>query len=202
MPAPPPAAPSVVAPASEARREEVAYATLESPVGELLVAATDHGVVRVAYVIDGPEGVLDDLADRVSPVVVERPHGLRQIRDELAEYFAGRRRRFDVPLDRRLLTGFRRALLEATATIPYGEVATYGEVARLAGRPGAARAAGGALGSNPLAIVIPCHRVVAGAGLGGYGPGVERKRVLLELEGALAPRLAPGGWAGGAHDSP
>ena len=125
-----------------------------------------------------------------SPRGSPRPGDLSPIRRQLDEYFAGTRRRFDAPLDPRLMTGFRRRVLEATAANPYGEVATYGEMARIAGRPGAARAAGGALGANPLAIVIPCHRVVlASAGLGGYGPGLDRKRHLLELEGALAPSL-------------
>jgi methylated-DNA-[protein]-cysteine S-methyltransferase len=177
--------------------DDVAYAVIDSPVGELLVAQTDAGVVRVAYLLDGPEPVLEELVDRVSPHLVDRPDALDGIRRELEEYFAGARRRFEARLDRRLTTGFRRSVLAATAEIPYGELATYGEVARLAGRPGAARAAGGALGSNPIAIVIPCHRVVSSTGLGGYGPGPERKRFLLELEGALPPALALGA-AGGA----
>jgi methylated-DNA-[protein]-cysteine S-methyltransferase len=166
---------------------EVEYALLYSPVGALLLAATPAGLVRLAYAVDGPGPVLAELAERVSPRLV--PGRLDRFRRELDDYFAGRRRRFELPLDRRLTSGWRRELLAATESIPYGEVATYGEVARLAGRPGAARAAGGALGANPLAIVIPCHRVVAAGGLGGYGPGVERKRLLLELEGALAPTL-------------
>ena len=171
------------------RALEVGFAVVDSPVGTLLLAATDAGLVRLAYVVDRPEPVLAELADRVSPRLVAR--ALNRFRRELDDYFAGRRQRFEIPLDRQLTSGWRRRLLAATESIPYGEVATYGEVARLAGRPGAARAAGGALGANPLAIVIPCHRVVAAAGLGGYGPGVERKRLLLELEGALAPPLGP-----------
>ncbi len=178
------------------RTDDVAYAVIDSPVGELLVARTTAGVVRVAYLYDGPEPVLEELVDRVSPRLVERPQALAGIRRQLEEYFAGARRRFDARLDRRLTTGFRAGVLAATAEIPYGEVATYGEVARLAGRPGAARAAGGALGSNPIAIVIPCHRVVSRTGLGGYGPGPARKRFLLELEGALPPALALGGHGG------
>ena len=166
---------------------EVEYALVDSPVGALLLAATPAGLVRLAYALDGPQAALAELADQVSPRLVEGR--LDRFRRELDDYFAGRRRRFELPLDRRLTSGWRRELLAATESIPYGEVATYGEVARLAGRPGAARAAGGALAGNPLPIVIPCHRIVAAGGLGGYGPGVERKRLLLELEGALAPPL-------------
>ncbi len=170
--------------------EEVAYTVSDSPVGALLLAATGDGLVRLAYLTGAdPRPVLWELGDLLSPRLVERPRHLDAVRRELDEYFAGRRRRFEAPLDRRLITGFRRSVLEATAAIPYGEVATYAEVARAAGRPAAARAAGGALGANPLAIVIPCHRVVASSGLGGYGPGLAHKRRLLELEGALPPPL-------------
>jgi methylated-DNA-[protein]-cysteine S-methyltransferase len=172
---------------------EISYAVIDSPVGALLLAATDAGLLRVAYLSAGPEPVLEELIDRVSPRVADRPAALSGIRRELDEYFAGTRRRFDALLDPRLVTGFRRSVLEATAKIPYGEVATYGEMARMAGRPGAARAAGGALGANPIAIVIPCHRVLSSVGLGGYGPGLDRKRYLLELEGALDPPLALAG---------
>jgi methylated-DNA-[protein]-cysteine S-methyltransferase len=158
---------------------------MDTPVGELLLAATGAGLVRLAFADRGAEPVLAELVDRLGA----RPAAgrLDRFRRELEEYFAGRRRRFEIPLDRRLIAGFRARLLEATSSIPYGEVATYGEVARLAGRPGAARAAGGALAANPLAIVVPCHRVVAAGGIGGYGPGLEVKRTLLALEGALPP---------------
>jgi methylated-DNA-[protein]-cysteine S-methyltransferase len=171
---------------------------IESPLGDLLLAATDRGLLRLAYLYDGPEPVLGELADRVSPRLTASPARLAAAARELGEYFAGRRRRFEVRLDRRLLTGFGGSVLDATAAIPYGEVATYGEVARSAGRPGAARAAGGALGANPITIVIPCHRVVpAAGGLGGYGGRPERKRFLLELEGAVSPRLGSGGSLAG-----
>jgi methylated-DNA-[protein]-cysteine S-methyltransferase len=169
---------------------DVAFAVIDSPLGDLLLAATDHGLVRLAYVPDGPEPVLADLVDQVSPRLARRPARVAAAARELDEYFSGQRRRFDIRLDWRLTAGFGRAVLEATATIPYGEVGTYGEVARGAGSPGAARAAGGALGANPIAIVIPCHRVVrSGGALGGYGGRPERKRYLLELEGALPAGL-------------
>jgi methylated-DNA-[protein]-cysteine S-methyltransferase len=182
--------PPAVLPATSDRTgagPEVGYALMDSPVGELLLAATGAGLVRLAYLRSGPEPVLAELVDRLGA----RPAAgrLDRFRRELEEYFAGRRRRFEIPLDWRLTAGMRRRLLEATASIPFGKVATYGEVARLAGRPGAARAAGGAVAANPLAIVIPCHRVVAAGGLGGYGPGLEPKRTLLELEGVLPPAL-------------
>jgi methylated-DNA-[protein]-cysteine S-methyltransferase len=169
---------------------DVAFAVVASPLGDLLLAATDRGLVRLAYVPDGPEPVLADLVDRLSPRLARRPEQLAPTARQLDEYFSGSRTRFDVGLDWRLAAGFGRAVLEATATIPYGEVGTYGEVALQAGSPGAARAAGGALGANPLAIVIPCHRVVrSGGALGGYGGRPERKRFLLELEGALPAGL-------------
>jgi methylated-DNA-[protein]-cysteine S-methyltransferase len=176
-------------------RGEIAYAVIDSPLGRLLLAATDRGLVRLAYVPEGPDPVLWDLVERISPRVRERPGRLEGVRRELDAYFAGRRTAFETPLDTRLVAGFRRDVLAATAAIPYGELGTYGEVARAAGRPGGARAAGGALGANPLAVVIPCHRVVrTGGALGGYGAGLWRKRFLLELEGALPPTLgsAPG----------
>jgi methylated-DNA-[protein]-cysteine S-methyltransferase len=111
------------------------------------------------------------------------------VRRELDEYFAGRRRRFEVTLDWSLITPFARRVLRMTAAIPYGGHLSYAEVAAEAGSPRGARAAGNALGSNPIPIVIPCHRVLhSGGGLGGYGGGLERKRYLLELEGARAPR--------------
>jgi methylated-DNA-[protein]-cysteine S-methyltransferase len=163
---------------------DVAYATLDSPVGSLLLAATPAGLVRIAYV-DGSDqdAVLEDLAVRVSPRVLAAPRMLDEPRRELDQYFAGRRRTFEVALDWQLMRGFARRVLEATARIPYGSASTYKEVAAEAGSPRGSRAAGNALGANPLPIVVPCHRVLhTGGGLGGYTGGLERKRTLLAVE--------------------
>ena len=166
---------------------DVAYTTLETPVGEVLAAATPRGVVRISYTDwFAPDATLEDLARRVSPRVLEAPERLEELRRELGEYFEGRRSRFDVKLDRALLGPFARKVLGRTAKIPYGRVSTYAEVAAAAGSPRASRAAGNALARNPIPIVIPCHRVLrSGGGLGGYAGGLDRKTRLLELEGAL-----------------
>lgn len=165
---------------------DVAYATLDSPVGPLLAAATPRGLVRVTFPTPRVEEVLTELAEQLSPRLLESPQRLDEVRRELEEYFEGRRRRFELALDWRLSRGFYRDVLRATARVPYGQTATYGEVAARAGRPRAHRAAGSALGSNPIPLVVPCHRVVrAGGALGGYGGGVEVKEYLLRLEGAL-----------------
>jgi methylated-DNA-[protein]-cysteine S-methyltransferase len=163
---------------------DVATATADSPLGTLVVAATGRGLVRIAF---PGEDVLDDLARRVSPRVLEAPARLDPVRRQLDEYFAGRRRHFELPLDWRLTTRFGRRVLEAAVRIEPGDVATYGEVAVRIGHPRAARAVGNALAGNPIPVVVPCHRVVpAGGGVGGYGGGPERKARLLALEGARA----------------
>jgi methylated-DNA-[protein]-cysteine S-methyltransferase len=179
--------PSIVDAASAAGLLDVAYARLDSPVGTLVLASTPHGLARLAYVDEGQEdAVLHDIATRLSPRMLSAPHRLDEPRRELDEYFAGRRRAFDITLDLRLLSDFTRRVLAATAKIPYGEVATYKQVASAAGSPRGFRAAGNALGSNPLPIVLPCHRVLhSGGGLGGYTGGLARKRVLLTIEGRL-----------------
>lgn len=172
-------------PAAAAGLLDVAYATLDSPVGTLLLASTSRGLVRLAY-LDGPneDAILQDLATRISPRVLAAPRQLDLPRRELDDYFAGRRRTFDLPLDWRLSRGFGRRVLEATARIPFGGLSTYKRVAAEAGSPRGFRAAGNALGANPLPIVVPCHRVLhADGGLGGYTGGIERKRVLLGVEG-------------------
>jgi methylated-DNA-[protein]-cysteine S-methyltransferase len=182
-------APSIDVAADAAGLIDVAYATFDSPVGPLLLAATTTGLVKIAY-LDwrGLESVLEDLAVRVSPRILETPRRLDQGRRELEQYFAGRRTGFELPLDWRLTRGFGRRVLGATARIPYGTVTTYKQVAAEAGSPRGSRAAGNALGSNPLPIVVPCHRVVhAGGGLGGYTGGLERKRWLLGVEGCPGP---------------
>jgi methylated-DNA-[protein]-cysteine S-methyltransferase len=164
---------------------DVAYATLDSPVGTLLVAVTPRGLVRLAYLDAGEEeaSVLEQLATTVSPRVLAAPRKLDEPRRELDQYFAGRRRQFELPLDWQLTRGFGRRVLEATARIPYGATATYKQVATEAGNARAYRAAGNALGSNPIPIIVPCHRILhSGGGLGGYTGGLERKRVLLGVE--------------------
>jgi methylated-DNA-[protein]-cysteine S-methyltransferase len=176
------AAMSAVAAADRAGLIDVAVSMVESPVGDLLVAVTPQGLVRLAF---DPERVLDDLAERISPRVVVAPARLDQVRRELDEYFTGRRRAFDIAVDWSLTSGFRRRVLEETARIPTGEVTTYGALAAQVGKPSAARAVGNAVGANPVAIVVPCHRVLpAGGGVGNYGGGPEIKAFLLELEHA------------------
>jgi methylated-DNA-[protein]-cysteine S-methyltransferase len=176
-----------VAEGAEAERLlDVAYARYDSPIGELLLAATPRGLVRVGFPTEDPDATLAQLAARVSPRVLESPARLDSARRELDEYFAGRRRAFELPLDWQLTRGFRRRVLEATARIPFGETSTYTAMAGAAGSPRAHRAAGSALGSNPLPVVVPCHRVLRiGGALGGYGGGLEVKQTLLRLEGAL-----------------
>jgi methylated-DNA-[protein]-cysteine S-methyltransferase len=168
--------------AAEAGLLDVAYARVDSPLGSLLVASTPRGLVRLSYWDE--EEVLDELAEQVSPRILEAPAELDDVRRELDEYFEGRRRRFDTDVDWTLTRGFFRRVLKATARIPFGSVSSYRDVAAKAGNARAMRAAGNALGSNPIPIVVPCHRVVrTGGALGGYTGGLERKRFLLELEG-------------------
>jgi methylated-DNA-[protein]-cysteine S-methyltransferase len=171
--------------AAEARAD-VAYARVDSPGGTLVVAATPKGLVTIAYedFRGGLDPVLERLARRLSPRILEQPARLDAVRRELDEYFAGRRQAFDVPIDWALYTPFGRRVLQATARIPFGATATYGQVAAQAGNPKASRAAGRALGANAIPIVVPCHRVIgAGGRLTGYTGGVHRKEALLRLEG-------------------
>ncbi len=163
---------------------DVAYADLDSPMGPLSVFVTPRGLVRLAYGVADDE--LDDLAERLSPRILAAPERTDAVRRELEAYFAGERHGFDVPVDWSLVRGFAGAVLQATARIPFGSVSSYRAVAADAGSPNAYRAAGNALGSNPVPIVVPCHRVLhAGGGLGGYTGGLDRKRFLLHLEGVL-----------------
>ena len=171
---------------------DVAYAGVDSPFGELLVARTDRGVVRVALPTDRGrqrprDEVLEELAARVSPRILESPKRLDEERRELEDYFEGRRHEFDVPVDWSLTSpGFRSRALHAVARIPYGNVKTYAEIAKSAGNPRAFRAAGTACGHNPIPLIVPCHRVVpSSGGIGNYGGGPEMKRALLDFEGAL-----------------
>ena len=179
------AARRLVGEADAAGLMDVAYAETDSPFGKLLVASTRRGLVQLAYPNQDRDDVLGDLGVRVSPRVVESPAKLDHVRRQLDEYFANERQAFDLDLDFALTQGFFRKVLRATAKIPYGQVSTYRLVATRAGSPGASRAAGNALGSNPIPIVVPCHRVIhSTGGLGGYTGGLDRKVFLLELEGA------------------
>ncbi|WP_205697615.1 methylated-DNA--[protein]-cysteine S-methyltransferase [Conexibacter sp. SYSU D00693] len=190
--APPPFDPEAAAAAAErfaaAAEPDVAYALHDTPVGRVVLAATRRGLVRVAYedFNGGEDEVVDDLARRVSPRVLRAPARLDEVRRELDEFFAGERRAFDVALDWSLVQGFGRKVLQATARIPFGETGSYASVAAGAGSPKAVRAAGTALGRNPMPIVVPCHRVLrSGGALGGYTGGVQRKVTLLTVEGVL-----------------
>ncbi len=174
--------------ASAAERDgllDVAYRTVDTPVGTLLLAATDAGLVRVAYQREGFDGVLETLAARLSPRILEAPRRLDTIAAELEEYFAGRRRAFDVPLDFALSSGFRQAVQRSLPRIDYGHTRSYKDVAQLVGNPGAVRAVGTACATNPLPVVVPCHRVLRADGsLGGYIGGADAKSALLALERA------------------
>jgi methylated-DNA-[protein]-cysteine S-methyltransferase len=166
---------------------DLAYAVVASPLGDLLLVSGRRGLVRLRY-LDGPaEQALEGLAHSHSPRIVASRAALEPWERELDEYFAGRRERFESPLDWEQMAPFQRRVLRATAAIPYGATSTYTGVAALAGSPHGQRAAGNALGANPLAIVVPCHRVLrSGGGFGGYTGGVHRKHFLLELEGVTA----------------
>jgi methylated-DNA-[protein]-cysteine S-methyltransferase len=162
---------------------DVAYAPVDSPLGPLVVAATPDGIVRLAFDNEPRDAVLGELAARVSPRVLEAPARLDAVRRQLDEYFHGARTAFELPLDWSLTAGFRRQVLDATATIPYGRTGTYTSVATVAGSPRAVRAAGTALATNPIPIIVPCHRVLRADGaLGGYRGGPDRKEQLLRLE--------------------
>ena len=184
--------PEIAPAATAAGLVDVAYAVHDSPAGRLLLAATPRGLVRVAY-LDGSEQeqVLEHLARRVSPRVLHAPRRLDEDRRQLEEYFNSNRKIFELSIDWQLCAGFGRRVLDATARIPFGALSTYKQVATEAGSPRASRAAGNALGANPMPIVVPCHRVVhSTGGLGGYTGGLERKRLLLGVEGHEVPALA------------
>jgi methylated-DNA-[protein]-cysteine S-methyltransferase len=163
---------------------DVAYSEMDSPFGRLLVAVTKRGLVDIEYPNHDFDQALQRLATKVSPRVMESARATERVRRQLDEYFDHRRRSFTVPVDLSLVHGFTRKILEQTARIPFGSLWTYREVATRAGNPLAVRAAGNALASNPIPIVVPCHRVVrTGGSLGGYTGGIERKVKLLRLEG-------------------
>jgi methylated-DNA-[protein]-cysteine S-methyltransferase len=164
---------------------DVAYRTLDTPVGALLLAATPKGLLRVAFAREGHDHVLERLADQVSPRILRAPDRLDAVAREIDEYFARRRQTFDVPLDLRLAHGFRRTVLSRLRTIGYGRTASYAAVAEATGHPRAVRAVGTACATNPLPVVVPCHRVVRSDGsLGGYLGGLQAKKALLALEAA------------------
>jgi methylated-DNA-[protein]-cysteine S-methyltransferase len=164
---------------------DVAYRTVDTPVGPLLLAATTDGLVRVAYECEDFDRVLDVLANRVSPRVLRAPKRLDDAATEIEEYFAGRRTGFDLPLDYALSSGFRQLVQRHLPHIAYGHTQTYKDVAAIVGNPKAVRAVGSACATNPLPVVVPCHRVLRTDGtLGGYIGGLAAKTALLTLEGA------------------
>jgi len=166
---------------------DVAHGSYDSPLGPLTVFVTARGLVRLSYPGEGLDRQLDELAAVISPRVLAAPERTDEVRRQLDAYFGGTRHDFDVPIDWRLVRGFAGDVLRATARIPFGAVSSYREIATEAGSPNAYRAAGNALSSNPIPIVVPCHRVLhAGGGLGGYTGGLDRKRFLLRLEGIAA----------------
>ena len=163
---------------------DAAYDIVDSPVGPLLVAASERGLLRVSFDPD-PERELELLGRLAGPRVLRAPRAVDNVRRELDEYFEQRRDTFDLTLDLRDLTPFSVRVLAELALVPYGRTSTYGELAARAGKPGAARAVGTIMNRNPVPIVLPCHRIVGSTGaLVGYGGGLERKEILLRLEGA------------------
>ena len=180
------AAARLVESAGDADLLDVAYTETDSPFGPLFVAATSRGLVTLSYPNEDRDRVMERLATKVSPRILESPKQLDEVRRQLDDYFAGKLHGFDLDVDFSLTQGFTRKVLKATARIPYGELTTYRVVATRAGSPRGSRAAGNALGSNPIPIVVPCHRVIhTSGGLGGYTGGLDRKEFLLHLEGSL-----------------
>ena len=164
---------------------DVAYRTVDTPLGTLLLAATEQGLVRVAYPNQGHDAALAQLAELVSPRILNAPGRLDAVARQLDEYFSRRRRAFDMPVDLRLSRGFRSSVLAHLRQIPYGATESYAQVAAATGHPRAVRAAGSACATNPVPIVVPCHRVVRSDGSpGGYAGGPDAKRSLLTLEAA------------------
>jgi methylated-DNA-[protein]-cysteine S-methyltransferase len=163
---------------------DVAWSVADTPIGALTLAATPRGLVRVGF--DDEDRMLADLASHVSPRLVRLPARLDDTRRQLDEYFAGRRRLFEVPLDRRLSRGYRLAVLEELSRVPFGQTVSYKDLAQRTGHPKASRAVGTAMATNPIPIVVPCHRVLrTGGALGGYGGGLDTKVWLLRHEGAV-----------------
>lgn len=168
---------------------DVAYRTLDSPVGSLLLAATERGLVRVAYACEDHDAVLATVAERISPRILRAPSRLDLVARELDEYFSGQRQAFELPLDLQLARGFRRTVLDHLREIGYGRTSSYGALAVASGSPGAVRAVGSACAKNPLPVVVPCHRIVRSDGaIGQYVGGIAAKRTLLALETVRGPQ--------------
>lgn len=164
---------------------DLTYQVVGSPIGDLLLAATEEGLVRVAFECEGHDEVLAQLSAQVSPRILRAGRRTDAAARQLEEYFAGRRRSFDLPVDLRGVPGFRRAVLEHLPRIPYGRTASYAAVASAAGNPAAVRAVGSACSHNPVPVVVPCHRVVRSDGsIGQYLGGADAKVALLALESA------------------
>lgn len=164
---------------------DISYRTLSTPVGILLLAATSRGIVRVAFEGEDHDAVLAELAERISPRILKAPVRVDTAAQQLDEYFAGHRTVFDLPVDLSLSQGFRLHVLQHLTDIGYGHTQSYSEVAAAAGNPKAVRAVGSACATNPLPVIVPCHRVLRSDGsLGGYLGGLEAKRTLLDLESA------------------
>ena len=162
---------------------DVAWTVTDSPIGQLTLAATPAGLVRLSFGED--EAAIDDLARRVSPRVLRAPGRLDDVRRQLDEYFEGERQAFDLALDWQLSSGFRRQVLAELSQVPYGQTVSYKDLAERAGNPRASRAAGSAMATNPIAVIVPCHRCLRTSGdLGGYGGGLDAKVFLLHLEGS------------------
>ena len=173
--------------AERAQLLDIGYDVVDSPLGPLLLAGTEIGLVRIAYAVEDHDRVLSDLADRVSPRLLRAPDRVAAAARQLDEYFAGRRQGFDLPLDLRLSAGFRRSVLDQLRRIEFGATRSYAEIAAAAGSPRAVRAVGSACATNPIPVVVPCHRVVRTDGSpGGYVGGLDAKRSLLALEHAAA----------------
>ena len=174
--------------AHDAGLVDVAYATVDSPLGRLLAASTPKGLVRLSYENEPLDASLEHLATTISPRLLESPAKLDDVRRELDEYFEGRRRSFDLRIDWSFAAGFVQRVLKATARIPFGSIRSYAQIAAKAGSPRGSRAAGNALGSNAIPIIVPCHRVLrSGGAIGGYTGGIHRKEYLLHLEGVNPP---------------
>ena len=183
------AAADLAAAAAERGLLDVALGIFQSPVGELLLAVTPRGLAYVGFQEEERDELLGRFSRQLSPRILEHPAATDEVRRQLDEYFEGERTRFQLKLDRRLMRGIARDVLAATARVPFGRTTTYGALAERIGRPRASRAVGNALGSNPIPIVVPCHRVLrTGGDVGGYAGGPSRKRRLLALEGSLPAR--------------
>jgi methylated-DNA-[protein]-cysteine S-methyltransferase len=164
---------------------DAAYDLVDTPLGTLLVATTERGLCRIAYDAE-PDLEVERLAKAFGVRVLRAAKPIDPARRELDEYFDGKRHSFELPVDVGLIAGFNRRVLDELARVPYGEVVTYGQLAARAERPRAARAVGTVMNRNPIPIVLPCHRVIGANGsLTGYGGGLERKEMLLRLEGAI-----------------